>query len=372
MLGGTGGYVSYRLYQGLAAFFPGIRLWQVLAVAGLFLLLMILDVLQAFTVFPTGLKHAFQLFSGCFMGIFIYLFLFTAAADILLIAPKLLKLPFTAHHLFRGCVTIAVVLFTVITCVYGFANARQIDHAHYDIGLEGKKDISDIKVVMISDVHLGAAGSESRMKDIVEEINALEPDIVCISGDFFDTDFRSILDPDAAIETLRGLRSTYGTYACLGNHDGGSTFGQMEDFLEKADIRLLKDEFTVIDDRFVLAGRLDRSPIGGYGNEKRKPLSEYLTVDDPTLPVIVLDHNPQGIEEYGSEADLVLCGHTHKGQIFPGRLFTSRIYTVDYGYYRKDAQSPHVIVSSGVGYWGMPMRVGTDSEIVSVSFTSQE
>jgi methionine-S-sulfoxide reductase len=83
------------------------------------------------------------------------------------------------------------------------------------------------------------------------------------------------------------------------------------------------------------------------------------------LPVIVLDHNPAAVNEY-DRGDLILCGHTHKGQIFPGSLFTRRLFPVDYGYYRRDDSAPHVIVSSGAGTWGMPMRVGTDCEIVLI------
>jgi predicted MPP superfamily phosphohydrolase len=84
-----------------------------------------------------------------------------------------------------------------------------------------------------------------------------------------------------------------------------------------------------------------------------------------------MDHNPASIGEYGLGADLILCGHTHKGQLFPASIVTNAMYDVDYGYYRKDAVSPHVIVSSGVGYWGMPMRVGTDCEIVSVKIKGE-
>ena len=121
----------------------------------------------------------------------------------------------------------------------------------------------------------------------------------------------------------------------------------------------------------VLVGRLDGSPIGGYGTQKRKELSEFLKNEDKTLPVVVLDHNPGKIHTYTNEADLILCGHTHKGQLFPASFVTNAMYTVDYGYYQKDSQSPHVIVTSGIGYWGMPMRVGTNSEIVSIKIVAE-
>ena len=89
-----------------------------------------------------------------------------------------------------------------------------------------------------------------------------------------------------------------------------------------------------------------------------------------TLPTVVMDHNPAGVDDY-DVGDLILCGHTHKGQIFPGNLFTRRLYTVDYGHYRRDEAAPHVIVSSGAGTWGMPMRVGTNCEVVLIRLLGQ-
>ncbi len=369
LLGGASYYLADRLYQGLAAFFPGMRFWPVWVLMGTLFLIMVLGFGRALMPFSKDFKYILGIASGYCMGIVIYLLLFTVAADLLLLVPRLMKQPFTAHRLFNGVVTLGVLLLTSVTCVYGFANARQIDHVSYEIDLQGKQDISDLNVVMISDLHLGAIGSESRLETVVAQINAKQPDLVCIAGDFFDTDFAAIQDPQTAIQTLRGIRATYGVYACLGNHDGGETLAQMVDFLEQADIHLLSDSYTVIDDRLVLVGRLDGAAIGGYGDRARKPLADFFAREDTSLPVIVLDHNPANIHEYSTEADLILCGHTHKGQIFPGNLFTNWMYTVDYGYYRKDAQSPHVIVTSGVGTWGMPMRVGTDCEIVTIRFT---
>ena len=82
---------------------------------------------------------------------------------------------------------------------------------------------------------------------------------------------------------------------------------------------------------------------------------------------MVLDHQPANVTEYGSEVDLILSGHTHKGQIFPINFITDALFPEDYGYYRADPQSPQQIISSGVGTWGPPMRVGSDCEIVSIT-----
>lgn len=368
ILAGTSYYLAARLYHGLASFFPRMRFWPVLVLICILTLLLVLGFGRALLPFPKEIKHILGLVSGYCMGIFIYLLLFTAAADLILLIPKLMKLPFTMHRLFRGVVTLIVLLLTSITCIYGFINAKQIDHVSYEVRLHGKNDISDLNVVVISDLHLGAIGSENRLENIVAEINAADPDLVCIAGDFFDTDFAAIQDLEAALKSLQKLCATYGVYACLGNHDGGQP--QMTDFLEQANIHVLNDAYTMIDDRLLLVGRLDGAPIGGYGDQKRKPLSDYFNREDPSVPVIVLDHNPANIHEYNTEADLVLCGHTHQGQIFPANLITRMVYTVDYGYYQKDPNSPHVIVTSGVGIWGMPMRVGTNCEVVTIRFSA--
>ncbi len=366
LLAGASYYLSYRLYQGLAAFFTGLRFWHVAAVVAAAVLLLLLGFGRGFVPFFKNTKHIFGFVGAYCMGVLFYLLLFTAAADLLMLVPRLMKLPFTAHRLFHGFVCLAVLLSTGVTCVYGFINGAQIDRVEYEVSVVGKKDISDINIVMISDLHLGAVGSERRLEKIVAEINKQAPDLVCIAGDFFDTDFGTVKDPQAALATLRKLNATFGVYACLGNHDGGQTHQQMREFLKQAGICLLDDAYTVIDNRLVLVGRLDSSSIGGYDGKKRGELSEFFTVEDPTLPVIVLEHNPANALDYGTEVDLVLCGHTHRGQVFPGSLVTGAMYDVDYGYYRKDKSSPHIIVSSGVGTWGMPMRVGTNCEVVSI------
>ncbi|MBE7049378.1 MAG: metallophosphoesterase [Ruminococcaceae bacterium] len=362
-------YIAYRLYQGLNAFFPKLNFKPILVIIILFASILVVGFARSMIPFPRTVEHILAIICAYTMGVFFYLLMFTVASDLLMIIFRLLKLSFTNHRLYKGVMTAGVLALTLCTCVYGFFHALHIKHTSYNVSLQGKKDISDLNLVLISDLHLGAVGSEGQLEKTVENINEENPDIVCIAGDFFDTDFDSVQDPDKAISTLRKIRSTYGVYVCLGNHDGGSTHNQMLDFLEKANIRLLDDDYTIIDNRLILIGRLDAHSIGGYNGKERKDLSSFFERKDNSLPVIVMDHNPSHIHEYGTEADLILCGHTHKGALFPISLVTDLMYTVDYGHYQKDSASPHVIVSSGVGNWGMPMRVGTDCEIVTVNFS---
>jgi len=175
-----------------------------------------------------------------------------------------------------------------------------------------------------------------------------------------------IRNPDKAIALFRSINASYGVYACLGNHDGGRTLNQMINFLEESNIKLLNDEYVIIDERFALFGRLDANPIGGFGELQRRDISETIAELGVSMPVIVMEHNPAHIKEYGSETDLILAGHTHRGQMFPGLLVTRAMYAVDYGHYQKDTNSPHVIVTSGVSTWRPPMRIGTNNEIAVI------
>ena len=366
---GANYYLACRAYKGLAALFPSVKLWMVLLTFGILLLFMILAFSRSFLHLPSLLGNIISFIGFFWMAIFIYLLLFTLLSDGVALVLHLCKVSFTSSSLYRPILFGVSLFLSLVTVIGGAINAQVITNTSYEVRIEGKDDISDMNIVMISDLHLGALFSESRLQNVVDEINGRKPDLVCIVGDFFDTDFNSISDPEGAAEIIRQINSTYGVYVCLGNHDAGKTSGKMQDFLAECNITLLNEEYTVIDEKLVLIGRLDSSPIGGFGEDKRGELSDFFEKRNDNLPVIVLDHNPHNIGEYSDEVDLILSGHTHRGQIFPGSIITSLMYEVDYGYYRRDSDSPHVIVSSGVGYWGMPIRVGTACEVVNIKIT---
>ena len=250
---------------------------------------------------------------------------------------------------------------------YGFVHAKTFTHVSYDIPLKNGPE-AGLRMVLVSDLHLGAVGSEERLATLVQEINALSPQVICIAGDLFDNDFDAIRDPEAAKAQLSALAADYGVYACWGNHDAGATFPRMEAFIRNCGITLLQEEVTVVGGAIQLAGRADSFPIGGSD----RPRGDWAQVAQQVrqdLPLVVLDHNPAGIREYGAETDLILSGHTHKGQLFPAGLVTRQLFTVDHGWYQQDQNSPQVVVTSGAGTWGMPMRVGTDCEIVTLELS---
>jgi len=359
-------YVGRRLYGGLVRLFPSLGgrvfAWAYGAVAAAFVL--------SYLPLPDALRYGADLFGSWWMGIWFYLILWFVVADIGIAIGRLARLirsPVPAAVRFR--VWLLVLALTVGFAGYGAWHATQITETRYEVELTDRGLDRPLKLVLISDLHLGAVRSESRLEEIVARINRMEPDLIVMAGDIFNDDYHAIRDPGRASALLRELDATYGVYASLGNHDGGPTFPLMLQFLADSDITVLMEEHAVIDGRFVLIGRLDPSPIGGYGDLARQPteaLLAGLAGINPELPRIVLDHTPVRLSQYRDEADLILSGHTHRGQIFPGNLVTRLIYEVDYGYDQKDPASPHVIVTSGVGTWGMPMRVGSDCEIVEI------
>lgn len=269
--------------------------------------------------------------------------------------------------------------------LYGFVNANIIKVESFDIAVNKKGE--DMKIVLVADTHLGYSLGVRNMRDMAEKINALEPDLVCFAGDIFDNDFDSLDDPQGIKEAFLSIDSTYGKYACWGNHDvvdkliGGfsssfddnqKTDKRMKTFLEESEITMLEDEAAVIDDKFTLIGRLDLSKPG-TGNQKRLEIDKFEFEEEK--PVICMDHEPDELlEKAEAGVDIDLGGHTHNGQFFPLNLGIGFIWENPEGHIEKktaDGHIMHSIVTEGIGVYGPFMRTFTDSEIVeiNVSFT---
>ena len=265
MLGLLTYYIANKLHGGIKAVLPKAPLWAVLVPLLLLTVCTLLGFMRI-NAFPTAVKGVLEVISAYWMGAFVYLLLFCILADIVALILKLFKLPFVKNALFKGISAALVLVLAITTVVCGICNARDIDHISYEIKVDSVTDVSDLNIALISDVHLGAVGSESRLAEIVDEINSLNPDLVLIAGDFFDTTYSAIKNPQKAIKTISRIEATFGTYACLGNHDAGETFNQMQNFLKQSNVILLNDSYTVIDNRLILVGRIDAHSIGGYGD----------------------------------------------------------------------------------------------------------
>ncbi|ANY65855.1 phosphoesterase [Paenibacillus sp. BIHB 4019] len=219
-----------------------------------------------------------------------------------------------------------------------------------------------LKIVMASDMHFGILSGKDHAVRLVERINALKPDIVLFPGDILDDQIQPYLD-NGIDKIMAAIEAPYGVYASLGNHDKYN--GHIEDIInavEAGGMKVLYDESVTIGDRFTLLGRKDHS------DTERAPLSELVQGLDAAKPLILLEHQPYDFDmadELG--VDLMLSGHTHHGQIFPANFITQLVFENDWGYLKKEQLQS--IVSSGFGFWGPPIRLGSRSEIVEINVT---
>ena len=354
---------------------------------GLIYLFVVFSILIAFMAPASGFRRFMKLLSNYWLGVLMYTIMTVGIADVLRLLLKypLKNLNFPGRTLLFGNVgtavvgIICVVIITTVS-IYGVINAGNIQTTKYDISIDKKAGkLDSLNVVLIADLHLGYNIGCRQMEQMVEKINAQDPDLVVVAGDIFDNEYEALEDPDRLEKILRGIQSKYGVYACYGNHDiqekilAGFTFGgkekkessvKMDEFLEKAGITLLRDEYVLIDDSFYLYGRPDYERPG-RGIDARKSAQEIIADMDLSLPVLVIDHEPGELQELadaGVDADL--CGHTHDGQLFPGNLTIKLMWENACGYLKKGDM--HSIVTSGVGLFGPNMRVGTKSEICDI------
>ena len=355
---------------------------------GLVYLFVVFSILIAFMMPASGFRRFMKLLSNYWLGVLVYTIMTVGIADglRLLLKYPLKNLNFPGRTLLFGNVgtgVVGAVCAVIITTVsiYGMINAGNIQTTKYDISIDKKAGkLDSLNVVLIADLHLGYNIGCRQMEKMVEKINAQNPDLVVVVGDIFDNEYEALDDPDRLAAVLREIQSKYGVYACYGNHDieekilAGFTFGgkekkestiEMDSFLEDAGFTLLRDEYVLIDHSFYLYGRPDYERPG-RGIDERKDPQEITAYIDLSLPVLVIDHEPRELQELadaGVDADL--CGHTHDGQLFPGNLTIKLLWENAYGYLRKE--NMHNIVTSGVGFFGPNMRVGTKSEICDIT-----
>lgn len=216
-------------------------------------------------------------------------------------------------------------------------------------------------VVSASDIHLGTIIGRERLDAIVEKINALNPDLVLFPGDIVDEDLGPVIRGNLG-EALRSIRAKFGVLAITGNHEFIGGVEQACAYLSEHGITMLRDSVVRVGPGITVVGREDRS-IGQFKGKRRKPLEEIMVNADRKSPVILMDHQPFGLDDaVRNGVDLQISGHTHHGQLWPLNYITEAIYELSWGYIRK--ATTHLYVSSGVGTWGPPVRTGNTPEIV--------
>jgi predicted MPP superfamily phosphohydrolase len=269
------------------------------------------------------------------------------------------------NYEFAKKVTAIIVIALVGLVVFlGNLNKRNIEIRNLEITVpRGDSKLSELNIVMASDIHLSPIDGERLLERIVDKMNSVNPDIILLAGDIVD-DKAKILEERGIGKAFKKLKPKYGVYSINGNHEFINEVESSVKYAEKFGIKFLRDSYKLIDSSFYIIGREDSS-MSQFTGIQRKTLGAIVNHLPNNYPKILLDHTPFKLEQAQQNGiDLQLSGHTHHGQIWPANIITNMIYEISWGYKKKG--NTHYYVSSGAGTWGPPVRTGSNSEIVNI------
>lgn len=317
---------------------------------------------QGFERIPQGLSWAAYMWMGI-------LFLFVSiclAIDLyhllLYLAKIILKGDFSRIALSPRSVFFTGFFLSSLITFYGLFEAVDIRTEHLEIrSPKIPEAVGRIRIVQISDVHLGLMVREKRLDRILEAVKAAAPDILVSTGDLVDgqMDNMSVL-----AGMLRAIRTRYGKYAVTGNHEFYAGLERSLDFTKKAGFTLLRDEGLTVAGIINIVGVDDPAgkPPDLTESVSKKELLSRFPVE---LFTLFLRHRPLVNPDAKGHFDLQLSGHTHKGQIFPFTLVIKLLYPADAGLVRF-REGASLYVSRGSGTWGPPMRFLSPPEVTVI------
>lgn len=223
-----------------------------------------------------------------------------------------------------------------------------------------------LRIVQLSDVHVGPTIGVEFVQAMVEAANSLQPDVIALTGDFVDGQVEYLSRHTAP---LADLQATMGTYFVTGNHEYYSGVDAWIGEFERLGITTLRNRSKRIwrgNESFLIAGVTDYR-AGRYG--EAPDLSATLARRNPGEEVVLLAHQPRQVSEaQAHDVGLQLSGHTHGGQFWPWNWVIHLIEPVVAGL--AQFGRTQIYVNSGTGYWGPPVRIGTESEITLVTLRS--
>lgn len=293
--------------------------------------------------------------SAAWMGIFAYVFMSSFVYGIVVWLTAYFTS--TTHLIIFGQILLVL---SVLVGLYGIAHAMQIKIKEITVPLPHVPEAwKTRKLVWVSDVHLGQIHSAAFARKVVHAVNKLSPDIVFIGGDLFDG--TKAPDSDMLIASFKDLKPVLGIYFIAGNHEEFSDMSQFRKAVQNAGMHILENTLTEIDGMQLIGADYKTN----VKTEDFRDMLHTLNIDKDK-PSILLKHEPKDIdiaEQAG--VSFQISGHTHKEQQWPFTYLANIIYK-GFGYGLAKCKDMQVYVSSGVGSWGPPLRVGSDSEIVLV------
>ncbi|CEA14949.1 MAG: metallophosphoesterase [Fermentimonas sp.] len=349
-------YTAIRLYK----LMPDITLIKII-VPTIFLLGIISMVIFFTLSEKLSLQLAGQLysFSTGWLVAFLYLFIGVLLIDFFRLSNHIFHFidNGTVYRIFTNNTTTSLIVLGVVSLILAYGNLLYHNKKRQHINIESDKISEPVKIVGISDLHIGYTISAKEVDKWVELINSEKPDIVIIAGDIIDNHLRPLIN-DSTESVLKKITSNMGVYACTGNHDMMFAINEDPDFYDRAGITLLRDRHINLNG-ITIIGRDDHS------NRGRKKLNDIMEQVDRSSFTILLDHQPLKLEEaMENSINFQFSGHTHRGQIFPISLIADKIFEVSHGYLRKS--NTHYFVTTGIGIWGGKFRIGTRSEYLVI------
>lgn len=243
--------------------------------------------------------------------------------------------------------------------IYGLIEAQRIQVE--SITLHSAKippAAQKVRIVQISDLHLGVLRYPGRLSAMVEAIEAAQPDILVSTGDLVDGAMRN---PAGLTQALAALTAPLGKFAVTGNHEMYVGLKLALEFTQASGFKVLQGRSVVLTDAIAIAGVDD--PAGGPSNG---PLEKELLANlSGNRFNILLKHRPVIDPNASKHFDLQLSGHTHKGQIFPFGALVKLRYPLYHGLYRIGPDKA-LYVNRGTGTWGPPIRVLAPPEITVI------
>jgi predicted MPP superfamily phosphohydrolase len=255
------------------------------------------------------------------------------------------------------CILAILISFAVM--IYGYFEALSIRTEHVTVKTPKiPETIGRLRVVQISDVHLGLIVGKFRLNRILKKVKDARPDILVSTGDLVDGQMDEL---DTLTDMIKNIPTTYGKFAVTGNHEFYAGLNRALAFTKKAGFTILRGEGLTVSNILNIAGVDDPAGKRYVPNlaVSEKALLEKMPGDKFTL---FLKHQPVISSESLGRFDLQLSGHTHKGQIFPFYLFTKIFYRMHSGL-SKLTGNALLYVSRGSGTWGPPVRFLSPPEV---------
>jgi predicted MPP superfamily phosphohydrolase len=349
------GYVSWRIWQ-LLPFASWIK-GCVVGVVWLGLAVMVCNFIIGLDRLPLHVAQGLYEFGNSWLFVMLYLVIIFLLLDV----GRLVRLVPRSFLVSSPWGTLSIFLLMSALFIYGYAHYLHKERVKLELRSD-KPMAKPVKLVMMSDLHLGYHNRRAEFAKWVDMVNQEQPDLILIAGDIIDGSMRPLIE-ERMHEEFHRLKAP--VYACLGNHEFYAGHPEAVQFYKDAGIRLLIDDSVVIDSAIVVIGRDDRT------NMRRKAVADLTAAVDRRLYTIVLDHQPYNLDRSEKAAvDFQLSGHTHRGQVWPISWITDHIYECSWGSHQRG--NTQYYVSSGIGIWGGKFRIGTQSEYVVSELRSGE